>query len=142
VNQHVALVRPKTHAINSRFLAYALRSEVGRSQFKSSEYGGTKQGLGLGDVKAVFVPVPRADEQCRIVARLDKDLALFDTAIARTEREIALLQEYRTRLTADVVTGKVDVRDAAARLPELPADSAAEPLADEPMEEMDEAEEA
>jgi type I restriction enzyme S subunit len=40
------------------------------------------------------------------------------TAIARTEREIALMQEYRTRLTADLVTGKLDVREAAAKLPE------------------------
>ena len=29
------------------------------------------------------------------------------------------MQEYRTRLTADVVTGKLDVREAAAKLPEV-----------------------
>jgi type I restriction enzyme S subunit len=34
------------------------------------------------------------------------------------EREIELLREYRTRLVADVVTGKLDVREAAARLPD------------------------
>jgi type I restriction enzyme S subunit len=43
--------------------------------------------------------------------------ALQDTVL-RTEREIALLREYRIRLIADVVTGKLDVREAAARLPE------------------------
>jgi hypothetical protein len=35
------------------------------------------------------------------------------TAIDRTAREISLMQEYRTRLTADIVTGKLDVREAA-----------------------------
>ena len=45
----------------------------------------------------------------------------LQTAIARTEREIALVQEYRTRLTADIVTGKLDVREAAAKLPDTPA---------------------
>ena len=35
-----------------------------------------------------------------------------------------LLNEYRTRLIADVVTGKLDVREAAAELPEV--DSLAE----------------
>ena len=45
-----------------------------------------------------------------------------NTAIARTEREIALVQEYRTRLTADIVTGKLDVREAAAKLPDLPTE--------------------
>jgi len=36
----------------------------------------------------------------------------------RARREIELLREYRTRLIADVVTGKLDVREAAAKLAE------------------------
>jgi len=44
--------------------------------------------------------------------------------IFRLEREIALLREYRTRLVADVVSGRLDVREAAARLPDqVPLDS-------------------
>lgn len=39
------------------------------------------------------------------------------------EREIDLLREYRTRLIADVVTGKLDVREAAAWLPEAEKDA-------------------
>ena len=41
-----------------------------------------------------------------------------DLAVARVAREVSLLREYRTRLIADVVTGKLDVRAAAARLPD------------------------
>lgn len=41
----------------------------------------------------------------------------INAAIAQADREIALLREYRTRLVADVVTGQLDVREAAARLP-------------------------
>jgi type I restriction enzyme S subunit len=41
-----------------------------------------------------------------------------DAGLDRVRREIALLSEYRIRLIADVVTGKLDVREAAARLPE------------------------
>ncbi|MHB8118115.1 MAG: restriction endonuclease subunit S [Methanothrix sp.] len=41
-------------------------------------------------------------------------------AISDTDREIVLLREYRTRLIADVVTGKLDVREAAARWPDEP----------------------
>lgn len=45
------------------------------------------------------------------------------STISRLERGIELLREYRTRLVADVVTGKLNVRDAAARLPdEAPPD--------------------
>ena len=43
---------------------------------------------------------------------------------------IELSREYRTRLIADVVTGKLDVREAAARLP----DEVEEP---EPLDETD-----
>jgi type I restriction enzyme S subunit len=60
-------------------------------------------------------------EQEEIVAFITKETAVLKTAIARTEREIALMQEYRARLTADLVTGRLDVREAASRLPE-PAD--------------------
>jgi type I restriction enzyme S subunit len=127
VNQHVALVRPKPAMVHPRYLASVLHSETGRTQFKITEYGGTKQGLGLGDVKAVVVPLPAVPEQVAICAELDTRLARFNEAITRTEREIALLREYRTRLTADVVTGKLDVRAAAA---DLPAEAAPLPALD------------
>ena len=58
-------------------------------------------------------------------------------SIARTEREIALMQEYRTRLTVDLVTGKLDVREAAAHLPAPPAEAATEPVAAESLEELE-----
>jgi type I restriction enzyme S subunit len=45
-----------------------------------------------------------------ICAELDAEVAQFKEATSRLEREIELLREYRTRLVADVVTGKLDVR--------------------------------
>ena len=68
--------------------------------------------------------LPLVEEQEEIVAYIATETAALNTAIARTEREIALMQEYRTRLTADLVTGKLDVRAAAARLPEAKSDGA------------------
>ena len=47
------------------------------------------------------------------------------------QREIDLLREYRTRLIADVVTGKLDVREAAAELPEEDISGNAEESAEE-----------
>ena len=61
---------------------------------------------------------PPADEQLRIVESIQVETAELNTAISRLEREIELLREYRIRLVADVVTGKLDVREAAARLPD------------------------
>jgi len=47
------------------------------------------------------------------------------------------MQEYRTRLTADIVTGKLDVREAAAKLPDLPSEPLGEALADEALDESE-----
>jgi type I restriction enzyme S subunit len=63
------------------------------------------------------VPVPPPAEQAQIVAWVAEESKPLSTAITRLEREIELLREYRTRLVADVVTGKLDVRPAARQLP-------------------------
>lgn len=58
------------------------------------------------------------------MGQIEQESSPLTAAISRLEREIDLLREYRTRLVADVVTGKLDVREAAARLPdEAPLDS-------------------
>ena len=61
------------------------------------------------------LPLPPLSEQRAIVEHLDKATADIDAAIALARRQIELLQEYRTRLIADVVTGKLDVREVAAQ---------------------------
>lgn len=70
-------------------------------------------------LKCELLPAPPIDEQAAIVEYLDQATADIDATIKRAEREIELLGEYRTRLIADVVTGKLDVREAAAALPEV-----------------------
>jgi type I restriction enzyme S subunit len=66
---------------------------------------------------------PSLSEQSMIIDFIADECAPIDTNIDRAEREIALVQEYRTRLVADVVTGKLDVRESAAELPdEIPLD--------------------
>ena len=76
-------------------------------------------------INPIPFPAPPVEEQRAIVVELRKGLVGVNTAISRLEREIELLREYRTRLVADVVTGKLDVREAVARLPEeAPPDTA------------------
>ena len=70
----------------------------------------------------IRLPLPSSGEQQAIIEYLDKTTADVDTAIARARRQIELVEEYRTRLIADVVTGKLDVREAAAQLPEEPVE--------------------
>jgi len=82
---------------------------------------------GVGDIQRtifwpylrnVLVPIPPVDEQEQIESHIKSSTEEVESALVRTRRECELIQEYRTRLIADVVTGKLDVREAAARLPD------------------------
>ncbi len=88
-------------------------------------------GLAVERVLNLPLVVPPKQEQKRIADRIEEATADIDAAIAHARRQIELAQEYRTRLIADVVTGKLDVREAAAQLPEEaldePSDDTAEP---------------
>jgi type I restriction enzyme S subunit len=93
-------------------------SSVGQTHGQLSMYGGTKQGLSLDDVKNYLILLPPIDEQSMLVEWIERTCSSVDTATQSARCEISLLREYRTRLIADVVTGKLDVREAAARLPD------------------------
>ena len=70
------------------------------------------------DFKQMSAPCPPTDEQAQIARAIDHNIAIIDKRKHRIEGQISFLREYRTRLIADVVTGKLDVRKAAAELPE------------------------
>lgn len=137
INQHIAYITPRLPVLSAAFLRLSLVGAYSTLRAMSDDSGSTKGALTCEDLKRFKLAVPPVEEQDRLVAGIQRETQIIDTTIARTEREIALVQEYRTRLTADIVTGKLDVREAAARLPDLPADTAAEPPADEALEDLE-----
>lgn len=62
--------------------------------------------------------LPPIEEQYKIAENLDRIEKTYRVASEKLYNEIDLIREYHTRLIADVVTGKLDVREAAARLPD------------------------
>ena len=74
-------------------------------------------GLAVERVLNLRVPVPSSEEQPVIAKHIEDQTAAIDKAIGRASDQIGLLREYHTRLIADVVTGKLDVRNATAKLP-------------------------
>jgi len=109
VNQHIALTRPNPNEINSRWLGYCLFSEVGQKQYQLLLYGGTKDGLGLDDVRNLRVLVPPLDEQSAIVDYIDRQTKRLDDLFAKVETAIEWLREYRSALISSAVTGKIKV---------------------------------
>jgi len=67
-------------------------------------------GISVEKIQNLYIPVPSPHEQKEISGYFSKETKTIDQTITRAQREIDLIQEYRTRLIADVVTGKIDVR--------------------------------
>ena len=124
VSQHVACCRPLP-GMHARWLGYVLLSTMGQTHGQMSLYGGTKDGLSLDDVKNYPILLPPHHEQEQVVRWIEGRLSELVKIGDGAKRQIELVREYCTRLVADVVTGKLDVRAAAEGLPEV------DPLADE-----------
>jgi type I restriction enzyme S subunit len=116
VNQDMKALIPKS-ALNADFLA-SLLTGIQRDLLNLVEESGHGTRCMRTDSWENFsIPLPPVHEQVCINDQLKLELAGVNGTISRLEREIDLLREYRTRLVADVVTGKLDVREAAAMLP-------------------------
>jgi type I restriction enzyme S subunit len=87
-------------------------------------YSGLRNTIPKARLLGAKTPLPPANERNEILEYVTAESMRIQGAVDTLAREINLLQEYRTRLVADVVTGKLDVREAAARLPDdIPPDT-------------------
>ena len=80
---------------------------------------GTQLNLNTDTVGGIYVGWPPECEQHQIVRYLDRITGSADRLAQSILRQMRVAKEYRTRLIADVVTGKLDVREAAATLPDM-----------------------
>ena len=104
--------------VEPRFIALQLTatSTVAAAHLST---GATRQRTNLKNTSARAISFPAIPEQVLIVEHIIVKTSGISAAQNAAQREIDLLREYRTRLIADVVTGKLDVREAAAQLPEV-----------------------
>ena len=115
--------RPKHSLIEPKFLFAFTQSSAFTSWKDSTFIISTIQNISAEKYANLTVPTPPLEEQERIVSHLDQATAAIDSAIDNARRQTEHMAEYRASLIAHVVTGKLDVRAAAAQ---LPADSPAE----------------
>lgn len=112
------LLRCRASTVTSNFFQLVFSSPGIADMLSLSSIGATMANLNAGTVARQRLPIPPLEEQERIVRFVENEADKVKIATSRLEHEIELLREYRTRLVADVVTGKLDVRETAARLPE------------------------
>ena len=107
----LAAMRPKKDELLSKFLFFFMKS---KSFFSAIELGwnyGTQQNIGMKVLENIRMVLPKMVEQTQIVEHIEKESTRIDSKIARVEKYITLLTEYRTALISEVVTGKIKVID-------------------------------
>jgi type I restriction enzyme, S subunit len=148
VSSHVGIISPgyavyrphRPDRIVGAYMEGLLRSRPYISNIICNSTGlrGSRLRLYPEDFFRLPIIQPPTEEQRRIVEAIRAETGDMNTAISRLEREVELLREYRTRLVADVVAGKLDVREVAARLPEEAAPDTVEESAEASDEAADE----
>ena len=119
VNQHVCIIRPRKDMILNEFLAAYLSTPIMQQEIQLRQSGASREGLTLQAIRSFPVPLPPIEEQDSIANNILRTNNLSFKCRALIESQCELMEEYQTRVIADVVTGKLDVRKAAAELPDL-----------------------
>jgi type I restriction enzyme, S subunit len=112
VSQHVAALRPAAGTLG-QWMAFALLAPSVQAQIAARQYGGTKQGLGLDDLKELRVALASPTQQAIVAAELADAQANMDALIADCDRQVDLLREKRQALITAAVAGQVPLPGAA-----------------------------
>jgi type I restriction enzyme, S subunit len=118
----VAILNTSTIRVNENCSRTVIRSLIGwllisegtREQLRLFMTGACQPNFGPSHLAKVWICVPPPTEQAAIAAFLDSETAKLDALIDKVEEAVERLQEYRTALITAAVTGKIDVREAAA----------------------------
>lgn len=138
MGQRMMYFRPDARILDPKFLVFSIYGPVGRTYIEHAVNGSTVGHLRLGQVSAFPLLWCPLSEQKNIVRHIEEATSPQTVAIRQAEKEVALAREYRTRLVSDVATGQLDVRTAAAELPDVaPGTASVEPDEDANTDEDD-----
>ena len=101
---HLALIRPRTGAIDPIYLAKQLSTAPISRYFASNATGSTRFGLPITVIEDARIPVAPKSEQTKIA----EILSTVDHAIQQTEALIAKQQRIKTGLMQDLLTLGID----------------------------------
>ncbi len=118
INQASLAILPNRRKVLPEYLQLWFVSQYARLRLISEARNSTQPNLNAEIIKNEKIILPTLDEQAQILDYVFPVIKRVRAVINRAEREISLLREFRTRLIADVVTGKLDVHEAALQLPD------------------------
>lgn len=111
VSTGFAVLRPRK-SIVGEFLNYAVRANYFIEDVCSNSFGVSYPAINASELVTLKLAVPNNEtEQKNIVEFINNESKTLDKTISTIEKEITLVEEYKTALIAEAVTGKIDVRD-------------------------------
>ncbi|MCY8783379.1 restriction endonuclease subunit S [Bacillus spizizenii] len=111
INQHIALARPSS-GYCIEYVAWFLSSRNGgRLQFDRLQRGATKAGLGLNDVKNVWLPVPSLEEQYEIVRKIQSAFNKFEVAEKSLTNTLEVYEELKKSILGKAFRGELGTND-------------------------------
>jgi type I restriction enzyme, S subunit len=102
----------------SDFIMWQLNCVHVYAQAAADIIGAAAPHVNVERIRNYRIAVPPVDEQAAIASWIRKETAQFEEAGDKIRLQLSQIREYLTRLIADVVTGKLDVREAATHLPD------------------------
>lgn len=99
---------PNENIILSDFLMEYTNSIVFENWKNSIFSKATIENIGADKYCVLKIPIPPITEQKEILDFIKTETVIIDTAIAKTEREIELIKEYKEAMIAEAVMGKVN----------------------------------
>lgn len=124
-----------------RFLRYLMLHESFINSVDSSTYGAKMPRANPNYILNMQLLIPQIDEQREIANYIDEKTLKIDNVVKKQLQIIAELQELKSSIISDVVTGKIDVRNVAIPAYEHIDDAADAGDGEESAEELAEAEE-
>jgi len=113
----LAVLRPHAEKSITDYLFYVLKSKPFFYSVELSWSYGTQQNIGMGVISNIRMALPPIEEQKAICRYLEPLLQKIEDQRAKVDSVVERLQEYRSALITNAVTGKIDVRGFAIPLP-------------------------
>jgi len=104
-------IRPNKEIL-SEYIVYFFNTEYCyQLNHEGTVAGGGQGNLNVKNVERYRIPLPPIEEQKEIIGYLNNYRLEMDNLISKYQKQIDLMQEYRTSLISQAVTGKIDVRE-------------------------------
>jgi len=108
-HQRVYLFYDIKNEVNGKYLFNYIRTNI-KTELMYYNAKSTVDSIRLPVLKRFPIAFPEVKEQLKIVEFIEREKKIIGNTISTIEKEISFVEEYKTAIIAEAVTGKIDVR--------------------------------